>query len=157
MTGILSACPGGGGSGDNLSNIRAGEVKDKESLRAFIRAAKKHLEDDYAQAKVDFRKESGRWRDGKRVSLFILNRSGEVEFHSIWKIVEGQRNPLTDLRTNKTISPQLRKAAFERGGGFVDVTLNKKSRIIYVESFKKENDKKANHVIGGGFFLDDDE
>lgn len=155
--GIFTACGG-------TSEITASQVKDEEDLREFVLAARDHLENDYEQAIVDFRREDGPWRHGG-VYLFILDERGRVHFHAEIPALEGQEDlRIVDLDTGELIAEQLLKEGFRRGGGFVEYRFDNPAtqrkerarKVNYVVSFKRGRGEPE-FIVVAGFFPDEDD
>ena len=140
--GMLTAC----GSGE----ITVNDIKDDKSLKAFVLAAKDHLEKNYEQAIVDFRKDGGRWLNEK-VYLIIIDDTSEVHLHSRTPIMEGQRNlGFEDLDTRELILPKLFAAGFDRGGDFVRYRVKNSDhpRIAYITPFMRHTDERRYILVG---------
>ena len=100
----------------------AGEVVDRETLEAFVRAAKARLDSaatllEYQAALQDFRTDEA-WKQGS-IYLFIFNTDGVFIFHGDDPSLEGQN--LIDLEDAEGVRiVQDLIAAAARGGGFVE-------------------------------------
>ena len=151
LAGALTACNG-------TQGITAKDVKDKESLRAFVHAARDHLRNDYEQAIVDFRKE-GPWKH-KEVYLSIMDSRGKIVLHAGIRTFEDQTGPiLRDVDTGEPIGEKLLEAGFEKGGGFVEYTFDNPAtsakdpskKIAYVIPFRKRGEQRENFIVISGF------
>ena len=118
--------------------ITASQVRDRDSLRDFVLAAKDYLENSYENAVVDFRKVNGPWQDEKDVYLYILDDYGKVYFHAIYKFLEQQeRLDFQDQNSGKYIKDMVIEAASNRRGGFIRYKLaGRPARIGYAVSFR---------------------
>ena len=100
--------------------VTARAVVDKETLKAFVEAAKK-----YAQSfpfsediKQEFRQEGGRWKH-ESIYLAVLNSDGVIVFHAANSALEGQN--LIDFEDPNGVKyVQELIAASAAGGGFVE-------------------------------------
>ena len=86
FVGIFTSCEG---TQDQNRRITAQEVKDDKSLKAFVRAAREHLETNYEQAVVDFGKEK-RWKSDT-VYLWSLKEDGSFLFHIQVPLLKGRK------------------------------------------------------------------
>ncbi len=109
--------------------VRADQVVDRASLKAFVDGATDYLVNLYrtegrgafAKAKSVFRDPSGPWRHGP-VYLFIMEPSGYTIFHGAFPDKFEFRAPTGTLRdevTGDLILPQIIRTARAPGGGFV--------------------------------------
>jgi signal transduction histidine kinase len=104
--------------------IQAGEVVDRETLKAFVEAAAAEAaaqiataEDAYAFFDANFRPE-GPWRQGE-VYLFAHHLDGIQFFHAVTPETEGlDRSNIEDVNGVKLIQEIL--AAATAGGGYVE-------------------------------------
>ena len=100
----------------------AGEVVDRETLEAFVRAAKTRLDSattllEYQGALQDFRNDEA-WKQGS-IYLFIYNTDGVFIFHGDDPSLEGQNLiDLEDANGVKIVQEGISAAA--AGGGFVE-------------------------------------
>ena len=142
LMGMLTACGSGG--------ITANDVKDDKSLKAFVLAARDHLEDNYEQAIVDFKKEGSRWLNEK-VYLIIIDNSSTVHLHNRTPIMEGQSNlGFVDLDTGELILDKLFDAGSRPGGDYVRyrVRNSNQPRIAYVTPFVRDADERHYILVG---------
>lgn len=105
------------------SEITAADVVDRETLKAFILAAKEYAENnassisEYQELLQEFRTE-GRWKQGS-IYLFLLDSEGNFVFHGDDPELEGQN--LFDLEdANGVKFVQELIAAAAEGGGYVE-------------------------------------
>ena len=104
--------------------IQAGDVVDRETLKAFVEAAAAEAaaeiasaEDAYAFFDANFRPE-GRWRQGE-IYLFSHHLDGIQFFHAVTPETEGlDRSELEDVNGVKLVQETL--AAVAAGGGYVE-------------------------------------
>ena len=152
LAGMLIACEQQG------QVITARDVKDEASLRAFVYAAKKHLENDYSKAVEDFRKE-GPWKY-RSIYLFGIKRDGITIFHVTIPNIETQRMSLIDHDSGEDVIEKMLDAGFRDGGGFVkykfdnpDIPEKDRSlKISYVVPFRRDGEKDYNYIVGAGFY-----
>lgn len=151
---VMSSCGFLGSSGDEIS---AEDVKDEESLKKFVLAAKKKLE---ATGNKDFLYEEGRWKKGS-IYLFILKQDGFSVVHPAKRELEGQT--LLDLEDSQGVKivRGLIKSAND-GGGFFGYLFadperegDEHSKISY--TVKLDSEKLEEHglngaVLGSGFY-----
>ncbi|MCZ0932257.1 MAG: cache domain-containing protein [Oligoflexia bacterium] len=146
FTGVFISC----GGTPNLE-ITAEKVRDDKSLRAFVRAAKEHLETNYEQAVVDFGKEK-RWRS-KTVYLWSLKKDGSFLFHIEIPILKERKFESSET-TDKFLDE-----GFRYGGGFVEYTVDNPAKegpdqsrkIAYVIPFEREGEE---YLIASGYYPD---
>ena len=99
--------------------ITARDVVDKETLKAFVEAAKKYAKsfpfsEDIAE---EFRQEGGRWKH-ESIYLAVLNSEGVIVYHAANAALEGQS--LIDFEDPNGVKyVQELIAAAAAGGGFV--------------------------------------
>ena len=130
---ILTGCPS--------SNITAGKVDDRYSLRDFVLSAKNYLEDDYEHAIVDFQKENSDWWS-EEVYLFILDERSKVYLHPKHPFLENQEDlRIQDQETGKYIRDLIFEAAAKRRGDWIKYKLEgTPQRIAYAVSFTQKRD-----------------
>ena len=103
------------------SATTAGEVVDRETLEAFVLAAKARLDSattllEYQSALQDFRTDA--WRQGS-IYLFLFTTEGVFVFHGDDPSLEGENHiDLEDANGVKILQELIAVAA--EGGGFVD-------------------------------------
>ncbi|MCZ0932766.1 MAG: cache domain-containing protein [Oligoflexia bacterium] len=135
--------------------MTANQVKDKDSLRAFVLSAKEHLEKNYDQAVKDFRTKE-KWKKGF-IYLHGLTMDGTTLFHVALPELEG-KNLLNAQQIGNTIIKPLLSAG-KKGEGFVEYTqdnpatedADQSKKIGYVTTFKKDG---VDYIVGSGFYLD---
>ncbi len=99
--------------------ITARDVVDKETLKAFVEAAKEYAKsfpfsEDIAE---EFRQEGGRWKH-ESIYLAVLNSEGVIVYHAANAALEGQN--LIDFEDPNGVKyVQELIAAAATGGGFV--------------------------------------
>ena len=102
--------------------VTAGDVVDRESLKAFVLEAKEYLDrfeslPDYLGALESFRGD-GDWKQGS-IYLFVGTTDGIVVFHAANPALEGQN--LIDLEDSNGVKiTQEILAAAAAGGGYVE-------------------------------------
>lgn len=146
--------------------IRAADVTDLESLRAFVTGAmqayvaalQEHGVERYRDILNVFRAEEGDWRHGS-IYLFIFATNGYVIFHAADRTREA-RNALDfeDINGLKVVQ-ELIKAA-RAGGGYVEYYYNDpiiigdedtgSPKISYAQSFTARNGREI--VVGAGLY-----
>ena len=98
--------------------ITAMGVVDKETLKAYVEAAKEYVK-SYPfseEIEAEFRQEGGRWKH-ESIYLAVLNGDGVVLFHGANPALDGQN--LIDLEDPNGVKPtQELIAAAAAGGGF---------------------------------------
>ncbi len=111
--------------------VRARDVKDRESLKAFVNGALDYLLELYEQEGYDvtlrirriFRDTTGYWRHGPTY-LFVMDRTGYTFFHGAFPEKYELQVPTETLRdavTGELILPQIIEAATSNEeGGFVE-------------------------------------
>ena len=149
LTGTFAWSPG-----HSVAGMTAAEVKDKESLKGFVRTAIAHLKTGYDQAVKDFRIQ-GQWRKGS-IYLFGLDKKGVLVFHVAKPELEGRSINLVDEDGPRN-TEELVKMALE-GDGFIEYKFDDPAttdtdeavlKISYAEAFQK-GDRQV--VIGAGFY-----
>ena len=146
--------------------IRAADVTDLESLRAFVTGAmqayvaalQEHGVERYRDILNVFRAEEGDWRHGS-IYLFIFATNGYVIFHAADRTREA-RNALDfeDINGLKVVQ-ELIKAA-RAGGGYVEYYYNDPAiigdedtgspKISYAKSFTARGGREI--VVGAGIY-----
>ena len=142
------------------NRTRAGDVMDRETLMAFVEAARDSLESaaDYAVVGrlVEAFRSEGDWKAGP-VYLVILTPEGAVSFHAADVTFE-DRNviDLEDDGGTKLVRDML--AAVDDGGGFVEyywddpaVEDDEPSRLAYAVPVAIQGD---DFILVGGFHMD---
>ena len=134
--------------------IPADDVKDSESLKAFVLSAKEYLETDYETAVHDF-KIKKEWRSGT-IYLYGITLEGKSLFYPNDPKIEG-----TDLLQN----PQARDGAMmaleavKQGGGFISYMWDNPNiegedytsiKLSYVTLFEKD---EMNYILGSGIYM----
>ncbi|MCZ0933498.1 MAG: cache domain-containing protein [Oligoflexia bacterium] len=151
--GALSACDFFSDSGSETeTKVMAVDVKDKDSLKAFVLSAKEHLEKDYETAVNDF-KTKEEWRKGA-IYLYGITLDGKSLFYPNDPKIEG-----TDLLQNPKAKDGAMKAltAIKTGGGFIEYKWDNPAvednydsqKISYVTTFKKDG---VDYIVGSGFY-----
>ena len=111
--------------------VTAGDVVDRETLKAFLNGAIEFVSDKLAtegtgvvtRLKTDFRHEGGPWRKGS-IYIYVLDTTGLVWFHGAFPqqlefVVASGR--IKDAVTGESILPQVIEAAQENPeGSFVE-------------------------------------
>ena len=139
---------------NNKKEVKADDVKDKESLKAFVLSAKERLEKDYETAIHDF-KTKKEWRSGS-IYLYGISLEGKSLFYPNDPKIEG-----TDLLQNSHAKNGTEKAleAVKTGGGFIEYMWDNPSiegknydskKISYVTTFKKDG---INYIVGSGIYI----
>ena len=132
--------------------ISAAEVTDKNSLKSFVLAAKKHLEEDYDTAVQDFRTQD-RWKT-KLIYLAVLDLSGNILLSANYPEWEGDNGmEWRDPDGKKAFEDMINLG--KKGGGFYKYRSyhpdkEYRPRMHYTTNFKK-NGKKF--IVYSGFFL----
>ena len=142
-------------SSNSQTQVTANQVKDKDSLKAFVFSAKEHLETNYDQAVKDFR-EKEEWKKGF-IYLYGFTMDGTTLFHIALPELEGN-NLLKIPQIGDTIIKPLLSAG-KKGGGFAQYTqdnpiteaVDPSKKIGYVIKFKKDG---VDCIVGSGFYLD---
>ncbi len=102
--------------------VTAGDVVDRETLKAFVLAAKEYANKattlpEYIALLGEFRAE-GTWKQGS-IYLFVIALNGTVFFHGVNPDLEGQN--LIDLEDSNGVKiTQSLIAAAAEGGGYVE-------------------------------------
>ena len=131
--------------------ITAKEVKDDKSLKAFVRAARDHLETNYEQAVVDFGKEK-QWKS-ETVYLWSLKKDGSFLFHIQSPTLNGRK-----FEDSETTEIFLDKGLRDRGG-FIEYYIDNPAKegpdrslkIGYVLPFEREGEE---YLIASGYYPD---
>ena len=147
---ILTAC------GPQKQTITASEVKDTESLKRFVLAARNHLENDYAKAVEDFRTKP-QWKYGA-IYLFGIDKNGLTIFHVKTPDFEGQKIRIIDEASGEEITKKLMDAGFKRDGDFVEYRFDNPAtelkdrslKVSYAVPFRREG--KEDFIVGAGFY-----
>ena len=147
--GALSSCD----FFSDSAQAMAVNVKDKDSLKAFVLSAKEHLEKDYDQAVSDFRTKE-EWKKGA-IYLYGLTMEGASLFHTVMPELEG-KNLLQDPKAK--IPVQLALSAIKNGGDFIEYEWDNPAiegaddskKVGYVTTFKKDG---VDYIVGSGFYL----
>lgn len=136
-------------------HVTAADVKDKESLKGFVKEAIAHLKKKgYDGAVKDFRTK-GQWRKGS-IYLFGVAKDGTSVFHVAQPKLEGTIIGVVD-EDGVRITEELVKAAL-KGDGFVSYRWDDPAtkdtdkavpKVSYAEAFKKDGEEI---VIGAGFY-----
>ncbi len=110
----------GSSSLEPTKQITARDVVDKETLKAFVEAAKEYAKsypfsEDIAE---EFRQEGGKWKH-ESIYLAVLNSEGVIVFHAANADLEGQ-NLINFEDPNGVKYVQELIAATATGGGFVE-------------------------------------
>ena len=142
--------------GSQNQTITASEVKDENTLRDFVLAARKHLENDYTRAVEDFRTKP-QWKYGA-IYLFGLDKNGLTIFHVKTPDFEGQRVRIIDDASGEEITKKLLDAGFKRDGDFVEYLFDNPAtegkdrslKISYAVPFRREG--KEDFIVGAGFY-----
>ena len=134
--------------------VRAVDVKDKESLKAFVLSAKEHLEKNYETAIHDF-KTKEEWRKGP-IYLYGVSLEGKSLFYPNDPKIEGSdllQNPHTRDGAEKALS------AVQAGGGFIEYHWDNPAiegkdytskKLSYVTTFQKDG---KDYIVGSGIYL----
>ena len=138
---------------DGETKVTAVDVKDKDSLKAFVLSAKEYLEKDYEKAVQDF-KTKEEWRKGPTY-LYGITLEGKSLFYPIDPKIEG-----TDLLQNPKAKDGAQKAlsAVKKGGGFIEYMWDNPTieddydskKISYVTPFNKEG---VDYIVGSGLYI----
>lgn len=133
--------------------ITAAEVTDKNSLKAFVLAAKKHLEEDYDTALQDFRTQEP-WKT-KLVYLSVYDLDGNVLLSVNYPEWEG-RNAMDWKNVDGKTTVKDAIDIGKNDGGFYKCRLWNPAKevhqlkIIYITTFTKDN---QDLILLSGFFL----
>lgn len=145
--GVFTSCGG---------PVTASDVDDKASLKAFVLAAKAHLEKDYETAVDDFRNKE-EWKTGS-IYLFGLYTSGINLFHVAQPTLEGQDLKLLADDNGVRPTEELIKVAQENAnGGFVEYLWDNPAipgdddseKVSYAVNFTKDG---KTYVVGAGIY-----
>lgn len=149
LTGALVSQSWAGG------HVKAADVKDKESLKGFVKEAIAHLKKKgYDGAVKDFRTKE-QWRKGS-IYLFGVAKDGTTVFHVAQPKLEGTVIGVVD-EDGVRITEELVKAAL-KGDGFVSYRWDDPAtkdtdkavpKISYAEAFEKDGEEI---VVGAGFY-----
>lgn len=148
LTGALASQGWAGG------HVKAADVKDKESLKGFVKEAIAHLKKGYDGAVKDFRTKE-RWRKGS-IYLFGVAQDGTSVFHVAQPKLEGTIIAVVD-EDGVHITRELVKAAM-KGDGFISYKWDDPAtkdtdkavpKISYAEAFRKDGEEI---VVGAGFY-----
>ena len=135
-------------------HVKAADVKDKESLKGFVKEAITHLKKGYDGAVKDFRTKE-QWRKGS-IYLFGVAKDGTSVFHVAKPELEGTIIGVVD-EDGVRITEELVKAALE-GDGFVSYKWDDPAtrdtdkavpKISYAEAFRKGGEEI---IVGAGFY-----
>lgn len=148
LTGVLASQGWAGG------HVKAADVKDKASLKGFVKEAIAHLKKGYDGAVKDFRTKE-RWRKGS-IYLFGVAQDGTSVFHVAQPKLEGTVIAVVD-EDGVHITRELVKAAM-KGDGFISYKWDDPAtkdtdkavpKISYAEAFRKDGEEI---VVGAGFY-----
>ena len=146
--------------------VRAADVTDLESLRAFVLGAlqayvdavQEHGVERYRDVLNVFRAEEGDWRHGS-IYLFIFTTNGYVIFHGANRSVEA-RNVLDSEDVNGFRMVEALIKAARAGGGYVEYYYDDPSiegdedtgspKISYAQSFVARGGREI--VVGAGIY-----
>ena len=130
----------------------AAEVTDKNSLKTFVLAAKKHLEKDYDTAVQDFRTQE-KWRTNLTY-LIILDLSGNILLMTNYPEYEGENGMEWRDPDGKKAFEDLINLG-KNGGGFYEFRSyhpdeDYRPKMHYSTTFQKD---EKNFIVYSGFFL----
>ncbi len=136
-------------------HVKAADVKDKESLKGFVKEAIAHLKKKgYDGAVKDFRTKD-QWRKGS-IYLFGVAKDGTSVFHVAQPKLEGTIIGVVD-EDGVRVTEELVKAAL-KGDGFVSYKWDDPAtkdtdkavpKVSYAEAFQKDGEEI---VVGAGFY-----
>ena len=114
-------------SGSVEPAVRADQVVDRETLKAFVKSAANYINTSFAlgttkpfEIAQELRKDNGRWNHDS-VYLFVVNKNGRSVFHGAFPSLEdlNNRSALKDAVTGELILPKIIQVAQGPDGGFV--------------------------------------
>ena len=156
-----------------LPEVSAGDVRDRETLKAFVQGAGDWalralptLNYDLPKLETEFRQEGGHWRHGSTY-IFAMTPDGDVIFHGSLPDQKGQiQIDLEDRNGFQFVRALIDAAVDEEASGYVEYYWDDpgvtgddafgSAKVGYAEAFTLPNDYAifpgATIVIGSGFY-----